>query len=469
MVKKGWKNKALAVVFSVMLAGLTGCSVDTGTASSAGETKIAEEADGEETADGTENTEETKETEGSKETLTVMIGSGDGGGEAAKTAFQKAADIMGINVELSIFPDDQFLNVLNTKGATGNLDDLIFVAYSLPDLPYNELAELDGDWVNNVTDVSRQFLLNPDDGQTVIMAPMGAESNMGLAYNKKVLADAGVELPIRDYGSFMDACEKIKATGVTPVYVSAKETWTPQILLLSSMTSTIMKEDGLAQKLATNQVKPQDIQGLQDMWANVAALKEKGYINEDHMSATHDMGKKAIAEGSAGFYAVTDAAYGEIQSEYPDLVDGVGLTITPMWNDAELAFVMTNRTSRTLAVSKKSKNLELAKEFVNTCLSEEVLKVYYELSPGAAPFQSLDYELTTSPWNAEMQELAKEMPSYGDWANALFDGKAVLNPFWGDFDLNVQSMFSGKSSQEAIEGWYKKYADDAKAKRLEGF
>ncbi len=71
---------------------------------------------------------------------------------------------------------------------------------------------------------------------------------------------------------------------------------------------------------------------------------------------------------------------------------------------------MTNRTSRTLAVSKKSKNLELAKEFVNTCLSEEVLKVYYELSPGSAPFQSLDYELTTSHWNAEMQELAKELP-----------------------------------------------------------
>ena len=130
---------------------------------------------------------------------------------------------------------------------------------------------------------------------------------------------------------------------------------------------------------------------------------------------------------------------------------------------------MTNRTSRTLAVSRKSKNLELAKEFVNTCLSQEVLTTYYELSPGAAPFKDLGYELTKSPWNAEMQELARDMPSYGDWANALFGGEAVLNPFWGDFDLNVQSMFSGKTSQEAIEGWYKKYADDAKAKRLEGF
>ena len=305
MMCKSLKNKALAMAMAVMLAGMTGCSVDTGTASSAaGEAKDSQAVS--DTAEESREGSSAKETGGGKETLTVMIGAGDGGGEAAKTAFHKAADIMGINVELSIFPDDQFLNVLNTKGATGNLDDLIFVSYSLPDLPYHELAELEGDWVDQVTDVSKQFLLNPDDGQSVIMAPMGAESNMGLAYNKEVLEKAGVKLPILDYASFLEACEKIKATGVTPVYVSAKENWTPQILLLSSMTSTIMKEEGLAQKLASNQVKPQDIKGLQDMWANVAALKEKGYINEDHMSATHDMGKKAIAEGSAGFYAYVE-------------------------------------------------------------------------------------------------------------------------------------------------------------------
>lgn len=443
-------TKGIAIMISVvMLTGLTGCSVDTGTTTS--------------------DSKKEKNEGGKRETLTVMIGAGDGGGEAAKAALNKAAEIVDADVELSIFPDDQFLNVLNTKGATGNLDDLIFTSFSLPDLPYNELAELDGEWLDNVTDVSKQFLFNPDDSDSVVMAPFGAESNMGLAYNKKVLEQAGVELPILDYASFIKACEKMKAIGVTPLYVSAKESWTPQILLLSSMTSTIMKEDNLAEKLAANEIKPGEVQGLQDLWANVAALKEKGMINEDHMSATHDMGKKAIAEGTAGFYAVTDAAYGEIKSEYPDLIEGVGMTVTPMWNDTDLSFVMTNRTSRTIAVSKKSKNLELAKKFVDACLSEEVLTAYYDLSPGAAPFKNLDFELAMSPWNAEMQEMAKDMPSYGDWANALYDGKAILNPFWGDFDLNVQSMFSGKSSQDAIEAWYQKYADDAKAKRLEGF
>lgn len=325
-----------------------------------------------------------------------MIGAGDGGGEAAKAFLNKAADMLGVKVELSIFPDDQFLNVLNTKGATGNLDDLIFTSYSLPDLPYKELEPLTGSWVDNVTDVTKPFLYSPDDGKTVLMAPVGAESNFGLAYNKKVLEKAGVKLPIMDYASFIDACRKIQATGVTPVYISAKENWTPQILLLSSMTSTIKAQDGLAEKLASNEVKPQDVPEIVQLWKNVAALKDDGLINQDYMSATHDMGKKAIAEGTAGFYCVTDGAYGEINTEYPDLIGDVGLTITPMWDDSKMAFVMTNRSCRTICVSKDSKNLELAKAFVETCLSKDAMETYYKLSPGSAPFKQLDYELPMS-------------------------------------------------------------------------
>lgn len=403
----------------------------------------------------------------SRGSLTIMIGSGDGGGVAAKATFDKAAEIMGIDVEYSVFPDDQFLNILNTKGATGNLDDIIFTSYSLSDMPYNELAVLEGEWINKITDVSAQFTVHPETGET-IFAPFGGETNMGFAYNKAVLENAGVTLPIADYASFVEACEKIKASGVTPVYVSAQENWTAQILLLSSFTTTLLKDD-LVDKLAENQVKPQEVDSIVKIWDNVRALQDKGFLNEDYKSATHDMGKKAIANGEAAFYCVTDGTYGEILTEYPDLIDGVGMTCTPMWDDKEDAFVMANRTSRCIAVSKNSKNLELAKEFVNTCLTEEVMRTYYELSPGKVPFNDLGFELPMSDWNKEMSELSENLPSYGDWANALYDGQPKLNPFWGRFDLRVQSMFTGKSAEEALTDWYTEYAANANARRVEGF
>lgn len=399
--------------------------------------------------------------------LTIMIGSGDGGGVAVKTALDKAAEIMGIEVEYSVFPDDQFLNILNTKGATGNLDDVIFTSFSLSDLPYNEFAVLDGEWKEKIKDSTQQFTVNPQTGET-IFAPFGAESNMGFAYNKAVLEEAGVELPIADYASFLDACEKIKAIGVTPVYVSAQENWTPQILLLTSFTSTLMQDD-LVDKLITNEVKPQEVESIVKIWDNVYKLQENDLINSDYKSATHDMGKKAIANGEAAFYAVTDGAYGEIKNDYPDLIDGLGMTTVPMWDDAENAFVMANRSNRCFAVSKNSDNIELAKEFVNTCISEEVMSVYYELSPGAVPYNDLGFDLSMSEWNEEMSSLSETLPSYGDWCNALYDGEPKMNPFYGDFEWKVQAMFTGKTAEEAVTEWYTKYAEDAKAKRVDGF
>ncbi|WP_180270641.1 ABC transporter substrate-binding protein [Sporanaerobium hydrogeniformans] len=457
MLKKLCKNITSSILLGAITLSMTACSVDMGKNDSTSLTTTQE----------TNKTEEKAKEKANKETLTVMIGSDDGGGVATKTALDKAAELLDVNLEYSIFPADQFLNVLNTKGATGNLDDIIFCSYSLSDLPYTEFAELNGSWVEKISDATKQFTISPADGKTVF-APFGAESNFGLAYNKEVLKKAGIQVPIANYEEFIAACEKIKAIGVTPVYVSAQENWTAQILLLSSFTTTLMKGD-LVDQLITNQIKPQDVPEIEKIWSNVLSLKELGYINEDHLSATHDMGKKAIANGEAAFYAVTDGAYGEIKTEYPELIDNVGLTVTPMWDNAEDAFVMANRSSRCIAVSKNSKNLELAKKFVDICITEPVLSTYYELSPGASPYVNLGFDLDMSPWNSEVQGLATTLPSYGDWCNALYNGKPKLNPFFGDFDLRVQSMFAGQTAKGALTEWYNKYSEDAAAKRVEGF
>ena len=464
------KKKAKSLLVCMILAFtmmFSGCSVETKNTSTAepiqgtsGETTAAPEATATPDASGS-----TKKYEG--QSLTILMASADGSNEAVKAAMDKAAELLGITLEYSVVPDDQFVNVINTKGSTGNLDDLIFTSASLSDLPYTEFATLDGAWISHISDATKSFTLSPDDGST-IMAPFGAQSNFGLAYNKAVLEKAGVTLPITDYAGFLDACKKIKDTGVTPLYVSAQENWTPQILLLSSFTSTLLKDD-LAVKLSTNQIKPQDVQGIVDIWSNVQAFSTNGYINSDFLSASHQMGLEAIANGKAGFYAVTDGAYGEIKTAYSDLIDGVGLTLCPMWNDKADAFVMANRSSRMLAVSKNGSKLDIAKEFINTCITEEVMMTYYEKSPGASPYVDLGFEVPSSTWNQEMQELSTQFPSYGDWANNLYNGKAIMNKFWGDFDLQVQSMFSGKSAEEALIVWYKTYAAAAESQRLEGF
>ena len=459
-------KRIISVLLSVLLVVLMfGCSNSPAAEPVATDAQATDAAVQSETAEATA----APSTE-SRGTLTIMVGSADAGATALKAMLDKAAEIMNVEVITSVFPEDQFLNVARTKIATGNGDDLIIDSWSLPDSPYQSYVALDGPWVEKVSDATKPFIVSPDDGTTVLMAPFGAEGNFGFAYNKAVLEKAGVQLPITNYADFTAACEKIKAIGVTPVYVSNGENWTAQILLLASMTSTFMNDKTLVDQLITNQIKPTDVSSLVSLWDNVRNLMVAGYINEDFMSATHAMGKQAIAEGTCAFYCVTDGAYGEINTEYPDLIDGVGYTLVPMWNDSSDAFVMQNRSNRCISVISTSKNIELAKEFVNVCLTEPVLTAYYEQKPGPSPFVNVDFELPQSPWNAELAELTKSGTKvYGDWANALYDGVAKLNPFWGDFNLQIQSLFAGKTTEEALNAWYAKYADDAKAKRVAEF
>ncbi len=454
------KKRTTKLLVSMLLATsvfFTGCSV---------QTKDPVEADKSqaETSDAGDDTS-SKKYEG--KSLTILMQSQDGSNEAVKNAMDKAADILGLSLEYSVVPDDQFVNVINTKGSTGNLDDVVFTSASLSDLPYNQFATLEGDWIDQITDGTKSFTLHPEDGST-IMAPFGAESNFGLAYNKAVLEKAGVTLPVVDYASFLEACQKIKASGVTPLYVSAQESWTPQILLLTSFTSTLI-EDNLATKLSSNQVKPQDVPSIVEIWNNVHQFSKSDLINSDFLSASHQMGLEAIANGQAGFYAVTDSAYGEIKSAYGDLVDGVGLTISPMWSSADKAFVMANRSTRMLAAAKNGEKLAMAQDFINTCITEEVMTTYYDQSPGAAPYVNIGFEVASSPWNQELKELTSQFPTHGDWCNNLYDGVAIMNKFFGDFELQVQTMFSGKTAEEALTNWYNAYASAAKSQRLEGF
>ena len=89
-----------------------------------------------------------------KATLTVMMSSGDFGPDSIKVALGKAADIMGVQLTFDVYPDDQFLNVVNTKLATGNAGDLIVHNFGLTDVSAADLAPLEGEFLEKQDGVS---------------------------------------------------------------------------------------------------------------------------------------------------------------------------------------------------------------------------------------------------------------------------------------------------------------------------
>lgn len=402
------------------------------------------------------------------ESLRIMMSSGDFGPDTIKSALNKAGEIMGIEIEYDVIPDDQMLNVANTNLATGNAADVIIHNFGLTDVSAKDLAPLEGDWAEKITSTTKPLCVDVEGN--VLKAPLGGESNMGLLYNKKVLEECGIEMPIANYDAFIAACETLKEKGYTPLYISNKEVWTAQILLLTTMTTVFENDITLAEKLTANELKPSEIPELVELWENAVSLRDLGYVNEDYMSATNDMAFEALVNGECAFYAQMDSAYGTLAESYPDQVGDIGMTYTPLWKDEANAYAVFGTATNYLSASAASEKLDVAKAFIDTVLSEEVLTLYYELVPGSAPYKDLGFELSMNPFNEEMRGYGESVAVYGDFQNNTYGehGK-ILEAYYGAFNEQIQGLFSGKSVEESLDSWYNAYAADAKARRVEGF
>jgi len=402
-------------------------------------------------------------------TLDLMIdASYVSGNDGFTNALNKAQEISGMKLNISQYPADQLENVIRTKLATGNAGDLFICAYGLNVMPGDLYAPLDGPWASKITSVTKPLCIRSSDGK-LVKVPFSGQSNFGLIYNKAVLQKAGVQLPMKNFAEFTAACDAIVKTGVTPIYVPNKDNWTAQIFLLSSMTGFYANNMDITNNLAANKLKPQDVPQLVKFWENAASLVTKGYVNKDYMSGTQADGEKAVSDGTAAFMCMIDGSYGNIAKAYPDKIAGLGMTTTPLWDGEKDAMVLTNPSGMFISVPAASKKIKEANDFINVMITEPVMKAFYDANPGAMPYENMGFDLPMNDWNKEMKGYAATITPLCDWSNNSFDGKTVMNPLWGDFNLQVQALFAGESAKVAVTAWYSKYAADAKAKGIAGF
>lgn len=296
-----------------------------------------------------------------------------------------------------------------------------------------------------------------EDGN-VYGAPYGSATTLGLIYNKKVMEENDIELPIMSYSDWMDVCEKLQGAGITPVSISNKENWTAQILGLDQQACAFTTEE--AEKFKKGELEFKDVPRLKELLTNMLSLKEKGYINEDYMSTTMDMSIEDVVTGECAMTPAGDWSYSVLQTNFPDDTDNIGMIPIPIMDDS--IYVNISKTSKYFWVPKsgKSNEVEAAKAFVDFMLSEETMKAMYEIEPGVSPMVDLDVKMT--PWGEEMTQYAEEIP-YAPVVKEL----STFN--MGDFAGSIQVMFGGKSVEETLEYWYDDCVNVNKAAGTEGW
>ncbi|MBD3917171.1 carbohydrate ABC transporter substrate-binding protein [Paenibacillus sp. PR3] len=186
-------------------------------------------------------------------------------------------------------------------------------------------------------------------------------STVGVVYNKKAFAKAGIETPPVTLAEFYEACKKLKQKGITPVYLNYGAQW-PLKIWGEEFVSYMTGDPEYLNKMA-NSDKPWD---MSNPWGQsmkiVKTLIDRGYTEQGLFNNQWELSKKKIADGEAAMSINGNWVIKQV-IEAGASSDDIGFFPFPYDDE-------TNRYAPLVpdwfvGVSKFSTNKELAKEWVD--------------------------------------------------------------------------------------------------------
>lgn len=361
------------------------------------------------------------------------------GWQALEKHINDNADELGFKLEISkIQGGDQGDQVIKTKFASDDLPDIIQVykpqwVAANTDGGLDKLVDLAGMESQSEYDekaLNGTFLV---DGK-LYGIPMDSVTLSGVFYNKKVFADAGVEIP-KTWDDMLAACEKLKAAGVVPVYYSAKDVWSVQPPTITGMVSEAANRNmdtfELMSQIDTNKVKYAECTAFVDAIAKSKELIDKGYVNETYLSDTVDSAHQALVDGKCAMYINGTWCADNITSKFPDQADNIGAFAIPTDSGDNYINMFTPYT---LALTTSCKYVELGKKVMNYLASSEAQQIYADAQPGLYLNKKV---------NCTMSVATSDLKKIMDSGKAMTDWEEINKYSYGNLGENLMDYYTG--------------------------
>lgn len=223
---------------------------------------------------------------------------------AGMTGLAEAASAAsGATVKLmEVTPTDKYQAFMQTSIAGNNapafftwwngqqLSDLVATGIAADLTPYWEAAIANGDF-----SADQQALVNVDGKPYGVLLNV---ANWVMFYNKNHFAQAGIENPPTTWAEFIEAADKLKAAGFTPINAPASGGWMPfiwfsQLVLGTNPDSFVGLTDGSVA------YDSPDVQNAFAVWGDMYA---KGYFTDPREQDD----QKYFVDGTASMFLVGD-------------------------------------------------------------------------------------------------------------------------------------------------------------------
>lgn len=380
-----------------------------------------------------DNTQE-QESNSSKSKLEVEVLYTAEGLDTFREIVDEFARNNDVEVEL-IAPGSDYETVMKTRMASGDMPD-VFVTHGWSIARYKEyLLNLnDQPWFDNISD-SIKDVVTDTEGESYVL-PVTQLIN-GITYNKDVLTKAGVDsTSIRTMDDFMAACEKIKASGVTPFYIGAKDDWTTASLL-GIFSPAYYTAEGCKYPSA-DRLKEGTFDWEKEgryFFADMLTMIEKGYFNEDLITADEPQAFEALATGNCAFQ------FGGVHIEQilkykPDAAIG-SMPVPSTSEEGKSQYAIGEGSA--FGIWKDSEQVDMAKDFLAYLAEPEVANKIAVLDNQIPALKDMDTaEHTTYNAFAESEQSFEGDIDYDN----LFDREYLPSGMWSVLSDSMMELFT---------------------------
>lgn len=376
--------------------------------------------------------------------------------------FKKAwEEKTGNTLDIQAIDDNQFDSLMQTKISTSGMWDIFIGDTGTQAAPYQvekNMVDLSGEpWVQKLTDTGKEFVTSGDG--KIYCFPNGGVNSFGIAYNREVFEQNGLQVP-KTFEEFDAVCEKLKASGITPIYVSMADAWTVNQIINGEWPNILSANPDSLDKLNKNQVRWDALPEFNEMFVRLKSYVDKGYINSDLSTAKYEMAQKAIASGEAAMMYMGDWADPEYAKTAPEGKGKIGMFAAPSKDgDSRLAIAGPGG----YYISNQSKNVDVAKDFINFMAEDENLK------------KNIETRACTSVWKGidatNLSETLKDTQAYIDAGNTEihYNQTYVITPSDEANSAFLSVLLGQKTPEECAKIWSDAVVTTRKQLGFDGF
>ena len=396
-------------------------------------------------------------------TITVMA-SQDWVEDAEQELGKKFEEQTGIHVDYQIVPADQYQDLLLTRLNSGEGPDIWgaqsgFALKTTYNVEENAVDLSNEPWMSSYSKFSAEQ--TGVDGKNYGLTYYDTTTDYYMVYNKKLLEAAGAKVPTT-FAELTDTCDKLLASGVTPIYEPLADGWHVLMLWAGNGQVHDKVEPGIIDKLNKNETTFAENENMKKAIDQLNTLAQNGYFGDNYMSDEF-----ADAEGymASGEFAMCNLKPGSINKIVEsDLnkngytADDFGLFVLPICDNQ---YLNIHPTGPSRFIYSGSKNIDAAKQYLAFLLEKD--NVQY-LIDNAADVENLPVEVGQKPEYS--QTTLDFLGSFDDEHSGMVLQDVILyfNEQWMDINADLAAMFIGDmTSEDVLKGIDERRAQLAQA------